>query len=282
MIIEVLTAPRESFETPLFHIKLITPKQGVIFMKDTIYTIPLTEAFQEKGECPFCFIYRKLEQDAISFTLGASYMESDFREQTDKAGFCALHYQKLYDYGNRLGLCIILNTHYQALYDDLDKILKENHIPTYSFFDKLKKTTTDKNTISEKIDDHLHSCFLCDRVEKDLTRYVSTFFYLWTKQPDFKRLYEDSQGLCVTHFSRLIKDAPLYLNSAQTEEFFKLSKRLLMDSLKRIEQDLDWFIVKHDHTNKDKPWNNAQDAVPRAIQKLAGIYPQEPIFKADL
>ncbi|OON92364.1 MAG: hypothetical protein ATN33_07470, partial [Epulopiscium sp. Nele67-Bin001] len=239
-------------------------------MKDTIYTIPLTEAFQEKGECPFCFIYRKLEQDAISFTLGCSYMEMDFREQTDKAGFCTLHYQKLYDYGNRLGLCLILNTHYKVLYETINNILSENTLPTYSFFARLKKTSTESNSISTQIDNQLNSCFLCDRIEKDLSRYVSTFFYLWNKQSEFKNLYENSKGLCITHFSRLIKDAPLYLNEEQTKEFFELSKRLLMDSLKRIEQDLDWFIVKHDHNNKDKPWNNAQDAIPRAIQKLAG------------
>jgi K+-transporting ATPase A subunit len=30
-------------------------------------------------------------------------MEADIREQTDKAGFCRYHFQKMFDYGNTLG-----------------------------------------------------------------------------------------------------------------------------------------------------------------------------------
>ena len=73
-------------------------------MKEQLYTIPLMDAFREKDECPFCFIHRSLEQHAIDFTLGsgASYMEDDIRFQTDKAGFCKDHYQKMFLYGNRL------------------------------------------------------------------------------------------------------------------------------------------------------------------------------------
>ena len=58
-------------------------------MKEQLYTIPLNDAFSANDECPFCFIERKLEQDVLDFTLGSSssYMESDIREQTDKAGF---------------------------------------------------------------------------------------------------------------------------------------------------------------------------------------------------
>ena len=79
-------------------------------MKEQLYTIPLMDAFREKDECPFCFIQRSLEQHAIDFTLGsgASYMEDDIRFQTDKAGFCKDHYQKMFLYGNRLGSALIL------------------------------------------------------------------------------------------------------------------------------------------------------------------------------
>ena len=79
-------------------------------MKEQLYTIPLMDAFREKDECPFCFIHRSLEQHAIDFTLGsgASYMEDDIRFQTDKAGFCKDHYQKMFLYGNRLGSALIL------------------------------------------------------------------------------------------------------------------------------------------------------------------------------
>ena len=47
------------------------------FGKEKIYTIPVNDAFQEDSECPFCAMERKLEEDAIAFTLGPSYMEDD-------------------------------------------------------------------------------------------------------------------------------------------------------------------------------------------------------------
>ena len=66
-------------------------------MKEKLYTIPLNDAMNADDECPFCFIERKLEQDLLDFTLGSgsSYMENDIREQTDKAGFCRYHFEKM-------------------------------------------------------------------------------------------------------------------------------------------------------------------------------------------
>ena len=46
-------------------------------MKENLYTIELHDALQAGDECPFCWLERKLEQSAIEFVLGSSYMESD-------------------------------------------------------------------------------------------------------------------------------------------------------------------------------------------------------------
>ena len=37
--------------------------------------------------------------------------------------------------------------------------------------------------------------------------------------------------------------------------------------MKRVRDELDWFIDKFDYVNADKPWNNSQDALPRSIIK---------------
>ena len=44
-------------------------------MKETLYTIPLNDAFHADDECPFCFIERNLEQNSLDFILGTAYME---------------------------------------------------------------------------------------------------------------------------------------------------------------------------------------------------------------
>ena len=65
-------------------------------MKDQIDTIPVSEAFEADGECPFCYLERQAEQRAMRYTLGpgASYMEPDVRAVTDSRGFCRQHYKK--------------------------------------------------------------------------------------------------------------------------------------------------------------------------------------------
>ena len=92
-------------------------------MKEKLYTIPLNDAVNASDECPFCFIERELEQNSLDFVLGnsSSYMESDIRDQTDKAGFCRVHMKKMFDYGNTLGNALILQTHYHKLREEMRK-----------------------------------------------------------------------------------------------------------------------------------------------------------------
>ena len=66
-------------------------------MKERIYTIPVSEAFEEDTECPMCILERRIENDAINYTLGPSMMEPDRRIETNKKGFCNHHFTKLYN-----------------------------------------------------------------------------------------------------------------------------------------------------------------------------------------
>ncbi|WP_010166370.1 DUF6062 family protein [Candidatus Epulonipiscium viviparus] len=248
-------------------------------MKETIYTIPLTEAFEAKTECPFCVIHNKLEQEAISFTLGNSYMQSDFRDITNKTGFCGHHYKMLYDYGNRLGLGLILSTHYKSLYNSLDKLLNKNALPKSTFIEKLRGIQPQATTINEAIDLSINSCFICNKMEADMVRYISTFFYLYTSSSDFQQIFSQSQGFCLLHFNEVLQQAPRYLNDKQKEEFYVQSKQMLLKSIERIQGEIEWFVDKNDYANADKPWKNSKDAISRGIQKIAGVCPDIPVYK---
>ena len=104
-------------------------------MKETLYTIPLNDAVNADDECPFCFIEREVEQDLLDFALGSgsSYMESDVREATDKAGFCREHFKKMFDYGNTLGNGWILKTHYAKMRGEMKEQFAK-FAPTKSSF----------------------------------------------------------------------------------------------------------------------------------------------------
>ena len=75
-------------------------------MKEQLYTIPVTDAFESNCECPLCKMKKELEQNAIEYTLGPSYMEDDNRAMTDELGFCEQHIQRLY-LEKKKWLCIL-------------------------------------------------------------------------------------------------------------------------------------------------------------------------------
>ena len=46
-----------------------------------------------------------------------------------------------------------------------------------------------------------------------------------------------------------------------------------MTHLQRIEEEIGWFIKKHDYRYNDEPWKTSKDAPRRIIQKLCGKIP---------
>ena len=61
--------------------------------------------------------------------------------------------------------------------------------------------------------------------------------------------------------------------------FYPLLFSLMETNMKRIEEDLSWFVNKFDYRYKDADWKTSKDAIPRGIQKLHGGYPQDPPYR---
>ncbi|MBO7630833.1 MAG: hypothetical protein J6S78_00700, partial [Lachnospiraceae bacterium] len=93
-------------------------------MKEQLYSIPVNDAFDADCECPVCFMYNKLQGDAIDFVMGASYMEDDVRMETDQIGFCANHLPMMYKNQNRLGLGLMMLTYMDRQMKTLEKLSK--------------------------------------------------------------------------------------------------------------------------------------------------------------
>ena len=52
--------------------------------------------------------------------------------------------------------------------------------------------------------------------------------------------------------------------------FAGLLATLTRDNLSRMEKDIEWFTLKFDYRNQDKPWGDSKDAVERTVNKLRG------------
>ena len=251
-------------------------------MKDNIYTIPLTDAFNSGDECPFCFIYKKLQDDSIDYMLGSAYMSDNVREETNKLGFCSHHYTLLYNHGNRLGLAMMLHTHLTALKKDLEPLLEGNNpkplsnkASIFSRFKSLKSSPVKidaSNNISDFIYKNDAKCYICNKIDNNMMRYLDTFFFLWKSDPAFMKLVKNCKGFCLSHFAILLDLAPNKLSGQTLQEFYDLTIPLTLGNLSRIEDELSWFIDKFDYRNKEASWKNSKDAVPRSIEKLASAY----------
>lgn len=232
-------------------------------MAEKLYTIPVNDAFDKDCECPVCEMYRKLESDALDFTLGPSYMEEDVRAMTDKTGFCTEHTKKMYERGNRLGMALMYQTHTWGVINSLEKMKPE----AKGGF--LKKADNSKliNYVNELSD----SCFICNRINDVFDRYIITIMYLWKNDESFREKFRKSKGFCMKHYAILVEYASKELSGRELEDFMSAAEKIFLDNIKRVKEDLDWFINKFDYRYKDEPWKNGKDALPRMIEKINSV-----------
>ena len=123
-------------------------------MKEKLYTIPINDAFSMDSECPICAMKTILENNAVEFTMGPSYMEDDIRMETDRMGFCKAHMKMVFDQNNKLGLALVLKTHIDRTNKEIEKRMKMPPKKA-SFF---KKETS--NPLTDYIDELNKSCFM--------------------------------------------------------------------------------------------------------------------------
>ena len=251
-------------------------------MKETIYTIPVSEGFEAEDECPFCFMERQAEQSAIRYVAGpgASYMEPDVRAVTNRTGFCPAHTKKLYDYGNTLGNALMLQTYMDTILEELHQEVQNLTIPPKRGLFASKKPAADPDPYWKRLQEHVNSCYLCEKIEYNMDRYFQTFFMM-IKDAPFRSKVETCKGFCLKHFAQLLEQAQIQLPNSQREWFCQTLYPLMEKNLVRVKADLDWLIAKYDYRNASKPWGTSQDALPRTMQKLEGIYPADKPYKND-
>lgn len=251
-------------------------------MREQIHTIPVNEAFDAHDECPFCFMERKVERSAIRFVAGpgASYMEPDVRGATDRTGFCVHHMQKLYTYGNSLGNALMLQTHLASIIEEFQRETADFEMPEKKPLFGKRKQAPKEDAYWKRLRRRVESCYICDKIEYNMSRYYRTFFAL-LKEPEFRAKVEGSMGFCLRHFSRMLEEAEESLPNSQREWFYPTVFGLMETNLIRIKGDVDWFTAKFDYRNASAPWKNSQDAVPRAMQKLEGLYPADKPYKNE-
>lgn len=251
-------------------------------MREQIDTIPVNDAFASGDECPFCYLERKAEQSTVRYVAGpgASYMEPEVREVTDRLGFCTHHTKTLYDYGNTLGNALMLQTYYAWILKDFMNEAEAPDIPEKKSLFSGKKPQTVKDAYWQRLQKKVDSCFICERVDYHMERYYDTFFTM-LKDEAFRKSVEQSKGFCIRHFAGLLQQAEGKLPSKCRDWFYPAVYGVMQENLVRVKEDLDWLVAKYDYRNAKADWKNSRDALQRAMQKMQGLHPADPPYKNE-
>lgn len=233
-------------------------------MKEKIYTIPLSEAYEEDSECPFCKIERRLEAEAVEYALGASMMEPDSRVESNEKGFCRRHFEQMSQQGNALSLALVLDTHLNHVIKKMEENAGKQR--TGGLF---KKGAPKHEELTGLLDSTEASCVICEKLTSTLEKFACTFWELYQKESDFHQKVNESKGFCLPHFSLLLRMADRELHGNALAELTDELTRVEIENLKRVNEDINWFTKKFDYRFNDAPWKNSKDAPPRTIEKIA-------------
>ncbi len=233
-------------------------------MKETIYTIPVNEAYESGADCPLCFLRDKLEREALDYGLGAAMMEPDYRVESNELGYCNRHFEMLCAMPNKLSLALVLQTHLAEIEKKLDAIEVAHGGGLFKKpKDPIKKAAEDVGRIND-------GCIICKKIDYTMERYIEVLLSMWDTEPDFRERFRASGGVCIKHMEGLIDAAAKYLSAAKAKEFTLELLDLEKKDLKRVEENLKKFILKFDYRNRDMDITGAEDAPQKTLEKIGG------------
>jgi len=158
----------------------------------------------------------------------------------------------------------MLQTHFMEINARLEKLYKVEATGKQKFFSK--ETTG----LGEFINDLGRGCYVCNLIDESFTRYIDTFFKLFSKEERVRTMVTASKGVCLPHLETIVSAAPKKLPAANLRLFYETIFTAQAAYMKLIEADLDWFAKKFDYRNQNEPWGGAKDAIERAIKRLCG------------
>ncbi len=225
-------------------------------MKETICTIPVNDIFGVKKGCPFCRMYDMLETQYAEFITGSAMMDPETRVCTNQKGFCKKHYEKITQVGKRLPNALILQTHLQYIMDN--------------YFPKNTHSKPDKKKLGD-LDRMLHTCYICDRIQRDVEHFLRTVFKEWEINPEFRKLYQEQEFVCLEHYHLITTISMKGVPSKHLADFHEDTANLAKNQLQLLINDTTYFCNMFDYRNRDADWGSSRDAIERDLRFLAGV-----------
>lgn len=236
-------------------------------MKYELETIPVWEAYEEHADCPLCFLHERAEQRNTTFFLGNSIMAPEMRVQLNHHGFCPRHFHMLAGGTGKLGLSLALATHLASLGERWAKL--EKRLASANGRQAVKAAAEYSAEVSTQEQD----CLMCDRIQHNLLNYAYTVATLFQTEDAFRATLAGSSGFCFHHLPLVLRLGAEVLSGATLGEWHRAIIDVQQKSRRELTGHLEAFTWQFDYQTDKKTPPESQDAVPRAVRKLAGFGP---------
>ena len=216
-------------------------------MLEKIYTIPVNEAFEAADGCPFCALFRKLEANELDLILGASMMEPDVRQVTNKKGFCHDHFRKLHKVGKKLPFALMMESH-------VAEVRKALTPPALSLKDRGESVSDAAKALAE-------SCYICDRVEFHFAKMLSTACLLYDQDADFRKKLQNQPFFCPEHYARYLKTAKVSMPKKRYADFVSDVRAVEESYLEKLNDRISRLCQKCDYRYAGEEWGDEKSAM---------------------
>ena len=169
---------------------------------------------------------------------------------------------------NRLGHALLVDSHTKELLKKLEGLEKRaascEKRGLFGGGDGLEG-------VARELEDMCHTCVICGDIQSHMERY-SIPFCICGNRRGIPEKWQASRGVCLPHaaepaFSRAKK----HLSGSARRDFATSLLSLVKANLVQDEKDLEWFTLKFDYRNQQKPWGNSRDALERTVNRLRGF-----------
>ena len=226
-------------------------------MRDDITSIPISEIFETQDGCPICRMRDLLEQQMVDYITGAAMMEPDVRKETNKRGFCYTHYEQMLKKHNHLGVALMMESHL----DSLEKRI---------FGGLVKDPAKQGKAASEA----LSTCFVCERVDKNMQLMADNLCKLWERERDFRDTFAAQPTLCLPHYALLAEAAGRTMGKRVRGDFCAAAGTLAHGELQNLRADVKHFCSMFDYRNSgdNADWGTSKDSVERCVHFFTSRY----------
>ena len=132
-----------------------------------------------------------------------------------------------------------------------------------------------KSVAKESLGKLEDSCYVCSRIEKNLSAMVATVCYLWESDQNFRRKFNKQPWFCLPHYRAMLEYASKKMPKRLYSDFYDEAHAVQKKYITELKGDVSWFCKKFDYRYEEEPWYNSKDSVQRTIKFLGGCFGEE-------